>query len=167
MKCELQESAGELHKYLPAETDPPGSVHPLTRVPDPRSVTSHSSTLSPPSSGSAGGVQHRADGRRVVLIFRSHLCEIAVMQCRESVPRKVSALLSAVESVGRPAHESASLREIRRFGVRRLHRQHAGIPTAHCRVLTPTVRPHSLMGSCPEVVPCRSVDHWTGKGDLE
>ena len=166
MKCELQESAGELHKYLPAETDPPGSVHPLTRVPDPRSVTSHSSIAHPPS-GSAGGVQHRPDGRRVVLIFRSHLCEIAVMQCRESVPRKVSALLSAVESVGRPAHESASLREIRRFGVRRLHRQHAGIPTAHCRVLTPTVRPHSLMGSCPEVVPCRSVHHWTGKGDLE
>ena len=53
----------------------------------------------------------------------------------QGIPRNVSALLSAVESVGRPAHESASLREIRRFGARGLHRQHAGIPTAHCRVL--------------------------------
>ena len=70
MKCEMQESDGGLSGYVQRmQIHQDQYIHLHEDLPDARSVTSHSSIPSHPSFGSAGGLQHRADGHRAVLSF--------------------------------------------------------------------------------------------------
>ena len=167
MKCEMQESDGGLSGCVPADADPPGSVHPLTRLPTrckkcDQSLFYCTSPIwlrrwSPASTRWASSGAH----------LRSHLCEIEVTRCSESHERCLH--FFQLSNLWDALHMSSRLCE--KFDASRLEDFIANtlgyLPTAHCRVLTPTVRSHSLLGGCPEAVSYRSVRHWTGKGDLE